>query len=65
MHTMNVGNMTVSTMVKIADMVADELGNWRPARNKFTSTYFKEYHKHVRRSEPVEDYDERNALYAM
>ncbi|KAK5656580.1 hypothetical protein OQA88_4559 [Cercophora sp. LCS_1] len=42
-----------------------ELGNWRPARNKFNETYFKTYHTHIPKSEPEEDYDDRNALYAL
>lgn len=46
-------------------MMADELGNWRPERNKFTQEYFRAYHSHIVKSEPVEDYDDRNALYAL
>ncbi|KAL1880561.1 hypothetical protein VTK73DRAFT_5574 [Phialemonium thermophilum] len=42
-----------------------ELGNWRPERNKFTKQYFDEYHSHIPRAEPSEDYDGRNALYAL
>ncbi|KAI1116129.1 Fructosamine kinase-domain-containing protein [Nemania sp. NC0429] len=42
-----------------------ELGNWRPERNKFTPKYFDAYHLHIPKSEPKEDYDDRNALYAM
>ncbi|KAK4658280.1 hypothetical protein QC762_100390 [Podospora pseudocomata] len=42
-----------------------ELGNWRPARNQFTRLYFDEYHSHVPKAEPAEDYDSRNALYAL
>ncbi|KAK4175486.1 Fructosamine/Ketosamine-3-kinase [Triangularia setosa] len=42
-----------------------ELGNWRPARNQFTRLYFDEYHSHVPKAEPAEDYDDRNALYAL
>ncbi|KAK4672138.1 hypothetical protein QC763_100390 [Podospora pseudopauciseta] len=42
-----------------------ELGNWRPARNQFTRLYFGEYHSHVPTAEPAEDYDDRNALYAL
>ncbi|PTB69393.1 hypothetical protein BBK36DRAFT_1109657, partial [Trichoderma citrinoviride] len=41
-----------------------ELGNWRPERNKFTSRYFEAYHSIIPKSEPVEDYDDRNALYS-
>lgn len=43
----------------------DELGNWRPERNKFSRTYFHAYHCHVPKSFPEEDYDDRNALYSM
>ncbi|KAI1356445.1 Fructosamine kinase-domain-containing protein [Xylaria sp. FL0043] len=42
-----------------------ELGNWRPERNKFSQKYFNAYHSHFPKSQPVEDYDDRNALYAM
>ncbi|OBT61184.1 hypothetical protein VE03_09437 [Pseudogymnoascus sp. 23342-1-I1] len=42
-----------------------ELGNWRPDRNKFDKNYFLEYHSLVGKSEPVDDYDDRNALYGM
>jgi len=43
----------------------DELGNWRPERNKFTSLYFQTYHSHIPKSQPEEDYEDRNALYAL
>ncbi|KAI2634224.1 NADP-dependent oxidoreductase domain-containing protein [Hypomontagnella submonticulosa] len=42
-----------------------ELGNWRPERNKFTRRYFQAYHSHIPKSEPEEDYDDRNALYSL
>ncbi|KAK2758997.1 hypothetical protein FQN54_003095 [Arachnomyces sp. PD_36] len=42
-----------------------ELGNWRPARNKFTRSYFDAYHSHIPKSFPETDYDDRNALYSM
>ncbi|PGH18077.1 hypothetical protein AJ79_00704 [Helicocarpus griseus UAMH5409] len=42
-----------------------ELGNWRPERNKFSPRYFREYHLHIPKSMPKEDYDDRNALYSM
>ncbi|KFY64856.1 hypothetical protein V496_02973, partial [Pseudogymnoascus sp. VKM F-4515 (FW-2607)] len=41
-----------------------ELGNWRPRRNKFDENYFHAYHLHMEKSEPLSDYDDRNALYA-
>ncbi|KAI1134033.1 Fructosamine/Ketosamine-3-kinase [Hypoxylon sp. FL0543] len=42
-----------------------ELGNWRPDRNRFTRRYFEAYHSHIPKSEPQEDYDDRNALYSL
>ncbi|KAI9784879.1 MAG: hypothetical protein M1816_000574 [Peltula sp. TS41687] len=42
-----------------------EMGNWRPERNRFSRTYFNAYHSHVRKAAPEQDYDDRNALYAM
>ena len=43
----------------------DELGNWRPERNKFTRSYFNAYHSYIPKAKPEEDYDDRNALYSM
>lgn len=43
----------------------DELGNWRADRNMFGFEYFDAYHEHIEMSEPKEDYDDRNALYAL
>jgi hypothetical protein len=43
----------------------DELGNWRHERNKFTRLYFQIYHSHIPKSEPKEDYDDRNGLYSL
>ena len=45
--------------------IADELGNWRPDRNMFSKSYFTAYHNHIPKSSPKEDYDDRNALYAL
>ncbi|KAK0703475.1 Fructosamine/Ketosamine-3-kinase [Lasiosphaeria miniovina] len=42
-----------------------EFGNWRPARNKFTSEHFRAYFAIVPKAEPVADFDDRNALYAV
>ncbi|KIM98368.1 hypothetical protein OIDMADRAFT_43383 [Oidiodendron maius Zn] len=42
-----------------------ELGNWLPQRNKFSRKYFSMYHSHIPKSIPIEDYDDRLALYAM
>lgn len=44
---------------------ADELGNWLPPRNKFNKAYFDAYHSLVEKSEPKEDYDDRNSLYSL
>ena len=42
-----------------------ELGTWRPARYKLGRPYLKAYHEHMPISAPVEDHDDRNALYAI
>ncbi|KAI4863931.1 Fructosamine kinase-domain-containing protein [Hypoxylon rubiginosum] len=42
-----------------------ELGVWRQPWNKINSDYRDEYHKHFPPSDPVEDCDDRNALYAI
>ncbi|KAI1770439.1 Fructosamine kinase-domain-containing protein [Hypoxylon cercidicola] len=42
-----------------------ELGVWRQPWNKINSDYRKKYHTHFPPSEPVEDCDDRNALYAI
>ncbi|KAL2268042.1 hypothetical protein VTJ83DRAFT_2888 [Remersonia thermophila] len=42
-----------------------EFGNWRPHRNRFDGRYFEAYHALVERSEPKEDYDDRNMLYGV
>ena len=41
------------------------MGNWRPERNKFSRSYFSAYDSHFPKASPEEDYDDRNALYAM
>jgi len=43
----------------------DELGNWRQRRHKIGKKYFEAYHEIIPKSEPVEDYDDRNALYCV
>jgi len=48
-----------------ADGIADELGNWRPERNRFSRSYFNTYHSHYPKAAPEEDYGDRNALYAL
>ncbi|KAI1767823.1 Fructosamine/Ketosamine-3-kinase [Hypoxylon sp. FL1150] len=42
-----------------------EFGQWRPTCNKFGPDYLEAYHKYVRISEPVEDYDGRLDLYKL
>ncbi|KAK0629235.1 Fructosamine kinase-domain-containing protein [Bombardia bombarda] len=42
-----------------------ELGQWRPACNKFGPEYVAAYHSVTERSEPVEDYDGRVDLYKL
>ncbi|KAK2807268.1 hypothetical protein FQN50_005556 [Emmonsiellopsis sp. PD_5] len=41
-----------------------DLGVWRADWNEIGEPYMMEYHKHFPISEPVEDHDDRNALYA-
>ncbi|CAP59714.1 uncharacterized protein PODANS_1_390 [Podospora anserina S mat+] len=38
---------------------------WCGNASIFTRLYFDEYHSHVPKAEPAEDYDDRNALYAL
>lgn len=42
-----------------------DLGTWRAPRYKMGRPYFKEYQRVMQISEPAEDWDDRNALYAM
>ncbi|KAI1204372.1 Fructosamine kinase-domain-containing protein [Annulohypoxylon truncatum] len=42
-----------------------ELGVWRQPWNKINKAYREEYHKHFPKSWPEEDFDDRNALYAI
>jgi len=42
-----------------------EMGNWRQRRHKIGKKYFEAYHEIIPKSEPVEDYDDRNALYCV
>ncbi|CAN8096521.1 unnamed protein product [Discula destructiva] len=41
-----------------------ELGVWRQPWNKFKKPYRSQYYKHFPRSEPTEDFEDRNHLYA-
>lgn len=45
-------------------MPADELGVWRQPWNKLKQPYRKKYWESFPKSEPKEDFDHRNALYA-
>ncbi|KAI0021399.1 Fructosamine kinase-domain-containing protein [Xylariomycetidae sp. FL0641] len=42
-----------------------ELAPWRPKRQKMNREYVDEYLKHMPPSEPAEDFDGRNLLYAL
>lgn len=42
-----------------------DLGTWRAPRYKMGRPYFEEYQRVIQISEPAEDWDDRNALYAM
>ncbi|KAL8673456.1 MAG: hypothetical protein Q9168_002123 [Polycauliona sp. 1 TL-2023] len=47
------------------DQSTADLGPWRAPRYRLGRSYMDEYHKHIPISAPVEDWDDRNALYAM
>ena len=42
-----------------------DLGIWRATRYGMGRPFFAEYHKLMDVSEPKEDWDDRNALYAL
>lgn len=42
-----------------------DLGTWRAPRYKMGRPFFEEYQRSMQISEPKEDWDDRNALYAM
>lgn len=42
-----------------------ELAPLRPARHRMGKTYVEAYFKHFPVSDPVEDQDDRNALYCL
>lgn len=42
----------------------DELSYMRPLGNDWAQECFKSYHERIPKSEPVGDWDARNALYA-
>jgi hypothetical protein len=41
------------------------MGMWRASRYKFGHAYLREYHRIIPISAPEDDWDDRNALYAM
>ncbi|KAL2163814.1 hypothetical protein VTH06DRAFT_5873 [Thermothelomyces fergusii] len=44
----------------------NDLGSWRQKWNRYRDgDPFEAYHRHIPRSEPVEDYDDRSTLYAL
>ena len=45
--------------------VSDDMSSWRSDRYRFNREHRDAYHKIIPPSEPVEDYDDRNALYAL
>lgn len=51
--------------VNILTAFAVELHMMRQSRYRFNNTYVQRYKKLIQPSEPVEDFDDRNALYAM
>lgn len=42
-----------------------DMGSWRAARYKMGDPFFREYKKAMPVSEPQQDWDDRNALYAL
>jgi protein-ribulosamine 3-kinase len=43
---------------------SDELATMRPLENEWAEECMEGYHQHIPKSEPQEDWDARNALYA-
>lgn len=46
-------------------LVSDDLGNFNVPRYQLGKRWIAEYHKHFPISEPWEDHEDRNTLYAM
>ena len=44
---------------------SDDLQMWRAARYRTNKAHVRAYHKLIPPSAPVEDHDDRNALYAL
>lgn len=42
-----------------------ELGMWRADNVRFDEPYYSQYLEHISRSEPVEQFDDRNRLYSI
>ncbi|PVH69834.1 hypothetical protein DL98DRAFT_554259 [Cadophora sp. DSE1049] len=42
-----------------------DIAKWVPVRYNMGASYLEEYHKHIPRSEPVEDYEDRMRLYTI
>ncbi|KAJ3531242.1 hypothetical protein NM208_g8959 [Fusarium decemcellulare] len=42
-----------------------DIGKWRLARFKMGQDFMDEYHRHMPKSEPQEDWEDRNILYSM
>ncbi|CAG8954789.1 hypothetical protein HYFRA_00004714, partial [Hymenoscyphus fraxineus] len=42
-----------------------EMGDWRQTRNRFSEEYFAAYHAIIPPSHPQDEFDDRNALYAI
>src|SRR5262249_10328459 len=48
-----------------ANKPLDDLGMWKAARYRTNKAHVRAYQKLVDISEPVEDFDDRNSLYAL
>ena len=44
---------------------ADEMGPWWCSRHKMTDQYIKEYIKHFKKTDPVEDFNDRGLIYNL
>lgn len=64
MRTTNVSCVS-SALIALLRSSPDELGTWRPERYRLGKEYVDAYHQLIPPSEPREDRDDRNALYAI